>query len=85
MCEYCYLEEVHIGDIPCCIIKSLSELYNEFCTSGSFNMELLTKKDRIYYILLLVILIISVRLLLRGKKYEQSDQPFWELDGRWNS
>ena len=71
MCEFCHLDEVSIKDIPCCLMRSIfdtcEEIYN-----GSFTIKSLIKNDRIYYWLLLLIIMLCIRLVLNIQNTEKT-------------
>lgn len=81
-CEFCCLDEVTLFDVPYCVLDSLRAVLSEI-GNGTFDLQTLLLKDRIYYIILVVILL-SLFHMLRTNKYQQPDQSIWELDTRWN-
>ena len=81
MCSRCHLDEVSLFDIPSCILTSVSEMYREICM-GTFTKKSIMKKDRIYYVIMLLIVILLIRVLCVDK-HQKSNQPLWELDARW--
>lgn len=83
MCDHCHLDEVEWTNVGVCLLQSLKGLYDDFCT-GTLTSRSFTKEDRIYYIIFLIILLLCMKLLLRRNKYEEANQPPWEMYGGWD-
>ena len=81
MCSTCHLDEVSLINIPICVITSVSEIYREICM-GTLTTKSIMKKDRIYYLIMLFIVLLAIRILCVNKQ-QQPDQAFRELDARW--
>ena len=84
MCDKCYIDEVSIDDIPRCFMQSFSDIFDDF-TNGSLSLKSFTKNDRIFYIVLLIIFILIVRLFLKRNEHKEPYETFWKMDARWNS
>ena len=84
MCSTCNLDEVSLMDIPKCVFISLKDMYEEIC-HGKIDKKSFLKKDRIYYIIIIVLILLFVVRGLHINKHQQPDESFWELDARWYS
>ena len=72
-CESCYLDEVKITNIPKCIWESITEIIPDYLKGTEDIYSILTKKDRIYYIIGIVIIILVVRVLFFKQSYKDGD------------
>lgn len=69
MCE-CHLEEVSILNVPQCILSTFADLWKDIC-NGNLNGATFLKNDRLYYIILIIILFLIVRLCVRHARTEK--------------
>lgn len=87
MCDYCHLDEIKsINDIPRCLFCSLKEFASDLMKEN-LSIKLFLKKDRVYYIILLIILVLIVKRIFESAvhKNQESNQTSWEEDCRWDS
>lgn len=83
MCDKCYIDEVSIEDIPTCLLQSVSDIFHDI-SQGQLNLQSFVINDRIFYIILVFIIVMIIRYILKGNKNQKTDQTFWEMDTRWN-
>ena len=84
-CQFCYIDDLNISDISCCLIKSFQDIYKDIC-NNTLTFESFVKNDRIYYIIISVIFFMIIKILfLHRREYQQPYQPSWELNTRWYS
>jgi len=71
-CEACYIDTVHMGDIALCTWQSIRDLWIEISRSN-FNIQTLMINDRIYYLLGLIIIAMSIRIWYQSSQVSRLD------------
>lgn len=84
MCDKCYIDEVSIYDIPTCFMQSFLDIFHDL-TDGSLTFKSFTTNDRIFYVILLIIFILVIRLILKRNENKEPYEAIWKMDARWNS
>ena len=67
MCERNYIDEIHIEDIPCCILQTLRSIYFDI-RNGEVSVQTFQKNDAIYHLCIFFIIVISVHILMNKYK-----------------
>lgn len=76
MCERNYIDEIHIEDVPCCILQTLRSIYVDIC-NGKISVKTFQTNDAIYHLCIFFIVIIFVHILT--SKYKKSNHTPREL------
>ena len=61
----CALDRVALSNFLLCMYQSISDIFQDIC-NGNTSIETFTKNDRMLYLVGLLILCLSIRLLLNA-------------------
>jgi len=79
MCD-CHLAKVTLAQLPGCVLLSVCGILEDIFRGEVLHAETYFRDDRIYYVLLLVVLFLALRLFLLRRIQQQPHKP-WRLGG----
>lgn len=76
MCD-CHIDQVQLDSVPLCVATSFSDLFLEFSQLSRLDWTSFSKNDRIYYVILVLLLLVICMKSIRHRD-KQSYEAFWE-------
>ena len=81
-CKECSVDNVNIKQNIKCLFYALYETISELL-SGKFDIHTLITQDRLYYLLVWILIFITLKMLLTTKKEEIDmswlENPYWSI------
>ena len=75
-CDSCHLDTVQIRDILRCTWQSVRDIYTEI-TSGDLSTQVFTTNDRMYYLIGLIIIGVSIRIWCQTLHISSEIEELW--------